>query len=82
MFTRRQSVRLITEEWKEFYDEKHPHESLRDKSTREYLKAVNSTKLATNNAQREFTTIDSHSSSSSRNRNLSLRNPVLIGVAT
>lgn len=69
LFNNLQEVRMLSEEWMEFYNEKHPHESLNDMSPREYLEAVNSGKLATHKTQEEFTTINSHSSN---NRNLSL----------
>ena len=70
MFNNLQEVRMLSEEWMEFYNEKHPHESLKDMSPREYLEAVNSGKLAIHKIQEEFTTINSHNSSN--NRNLSL----------
>jgi len=56
-------VRALSEEWMEFYNNNHPHESLNDMSPREYLEAVNSGKLATRKTQEEFTTINSHNSS-------------------
>ena len=64
LFSSLQELRLLTEEWMEFYNEKHPHESLNDMSPREYLEAVNSGKLATHKTQEEFTTFNSHNSSS------------------
>jgi putative transposase len=70
LFNSLQEVRLLSEEWMEFYNEKHPHESLNDMSPREYLEAVNSGKLATLKSQEEFTTINSHNSSN--NSKLSL----------
>ena len=70
LFNSLQEVRLLSEEWMEFYNEKHPHESLNDLSPREYLEAVDSGKLATLKSQEEFTTINSHNSSN--NRKLSL----------
>ena len=63
LFSSLQELRLLTEEWMEFYNEKHPQESLNDMSPREYLEAVNSGKLAPHKTQEEFTTINSHNSS-------------------
>lgn len=74
LFSSLQELRLLTEEWMEFYNEKHPHESLNDMSPREYLEAVNSGKLATHKTQEEFTTINSHNSSSNISK-LSLTTP-------
>jgi putative transposase len=71
LFNSLHEVRMLSEEWMEFYNEKHPHESLNDMSPREYLEAVNSGKLATHKSQEEFTTINSHSSSNNRNLSLS-----------
>lgn len=64
LFSSLQELRLLSEEWMEFYNEKHPHESLNDMSPREYLEAVNSGKLADHKTQEEFTTINSHNNSS------------------
>ena len=63
LFSSLQELRLLTEEWMEFYNEKHPHESRNDMSPREYLEAVNNGKLAPHKTQEEFTTINSHNSS-------------------
>ena len=63
LFSSLQELRLLTEEWMEFYNEKHPHESRNDMSPREYLEAVNGGKLAPHKTQEEFTTINSHNSS-------------------
>lgn len=63
-FNSLQEVRLLSAEWMEFYNEKHPHDSLHDMSPREYLEAVNSGKLATHQTQQEFTTIHSLNNSS------------------
>ncbi len=36
LFSSIQELRLLSEEWMEFYNEKHPHESLNDMSPREH----------------------------------------------
>jgi putative transposase len=67
LFKSMHEVRALSQEWMEFYNNKHPHESLNDMSPREYLEAVNSGKLATHKTQEEFTTINSHNSSNIEN---------------
>jgi len=62
IFSNLQEVRMLSEEWMAFYNNKHPHESLGNRSPREYLDAVNSGKLATHKTLEEFTTINSHNS--------------------
>ncbi|SHN45141.1 Integrase core domain-containing protein [Chitinophaga sp. CF418] len=50
-------LRILSEEWTAFYNNKHPHESLNDMSPREYLDAVNTGKIATHRASRAFKTV-------------------------
>jgi putative transposase len=63
LFYTLEEVRALSEEWMEFYNEKHPHESLKNMSPKEYLGAINSGKLASHNTPEEFTTINSPNSS-------------------
>jgi len=53
--------------WMGFYNNKHPHESLGNRSSREYLEGVNNGKLATYETLEEFSTINSHNSSNIEN---------------
>lgn len=57
IFSNLQEVRMLSEEWREFYNNKHPHESLNDMSPREFLEAANSDKMPTHGISEDVQTI-------------------------
>ena len=59
-----EEINQLAEQWMWTYNHELPHGSLNNMTPNEYAQAVNSGKLATHKPNTEFTTINSHNSSS------------------
>lgn len=66
LFDELEELRLLSDGWSWTYNYELPHGSIQDMTPKEYARelAVNSGKLPTHKASKEFTTINSHSNSS------------------
>lgn len=60
IFYASKEVNLLREEWMEFYNEKYPHESLKNRSPREYLRTVTGKKLSIYENPEEIITSNLH----------------------
>jgi putative transposase len=71
LFETLEEVRILSDEWLWTYNHELPHGSINDMTPYEYSQlAVNSGKLPAHNAIAEFTTINSHNNSNSRNNGI------------